>query len=171
MPTNALAAGALPGTGADAGPITSQGPQVDASAMKTPPASPTPPTGATGGPGGGPGGGAMPGQAPGPQDIEEALLKTVKVDTKLRGLLSKDGPIKRKDVIAVATEIVAERVMSAQAMAQYLSDMPEDPEQIKEWVQQHATTADNNLDQLLVMLHQSGEQDQQQGGAPTPPGG
>jgi len=166
-PMNALAAGALPGTGADAGPIASQGPEVNAAAMKTPPASPTPPTGAAGGPGGG----AAPGQPAGPQEIEEALLKTVKVDTKLRGLLSKDGPIKRKDVIAVATEIVAERVMSAQAMAQYLSDMPEDPEQIKEWVQQHATTADNNLDQLLVMLHQSGEQDQQQGGAPTPPGG
>jgi hypothetical protein len=163
MPMNALAAGAMPNTGADAGPIAGQGPKVDATAMQTPPAGPQPDAGGASPPpdaGGGP---------PGAPDVDEAIRKTVAVDAKLRSVLSKDGPIKRKDVIKIATELVAARVISAQSMAQYLSDLPEDPQDIREWVQKHATQADNNLNQLLVMLHRSGEPQDDQGGEQPPP--
>lgn len=160
MPMNALAAaaGALPGTGADAGPISGMGPKTDASAMETPPPGQQPDASGASPAGGTPGG------TPGMPDIEEAINKQVQIDAKLRSVLAKEGQIKRKDVINVATKLVADRVISAQSMAQYLSDLPEDPDDIREWVQQHATAADNNLNQLLVILHRSNEPQDETGG-------
>ncbi len=159
---NSLAAGALPNTGADAGPISAQGPQVDAKAMETPP---TPPTGGAGGAD----------QPSSPADVKDMIHKQAVVDAKLRQLLDEGGPIPRKEVITVATELVADRVMSAQSIAGYLSDLPEDPEAIREWVQRHANDAENHLQQMLVMLHGSEAPQGAAGGGPgmatgAPPG-
>lgn len=138
---NSLTDRALPGTGADAGSLSSQGPEVDKPALETPPSPDMPP---------------MPGgKQHSSKDLSQSIDNTLMIDSKLRRLLAQDGPIKRKDIIDMATEIVAERGMSAQAMAGYLADLPEDPQDIREWVQRHANAADQSLNQLLIALHGS----------------
>lgn len=167
MPNN-LTAGAVPAAGQDgalsgAGPITSQGPQVDASAMQTPSAGPPAPSS----------------QGIDIKDVYDVIHKQSAVDAKLRKLLDKDGPITRKDVTQVAIELVADRTMSAQAIAGYLADMPEDPDALREWVEVHAKEAETQLQQLLTLIHGAedsshpmdafGSQPPATGPSPTPP--
>lgn len=139
---NSLTDRALPGTGADAGAISAQGPEVDKPALETPPSAPSSPSG-------------MGGPLPSPKDIKDAIHNQSFIDSRLRGLLEEGGPVARKDVIQVATEIVAERAMSAQAIAGYLADLPEDPQDVREWVQRHANSAEQSLQQLMIALHGS----------------
>lgn len=126
---NALTDGALSG----AGPMAGQGPQVDAAAMQTPPAAPP--------------------QGIDIKEVYDVLHKQETVDRKFRTLLETGGPIARKNVTQAAVELVAERVMPAQAMAAILADLPEDPQQIREWVEQHAKTIEDQLQQLLTLVH------------------
>src|SRR5882672_5725380 len=136
MPNN-LMNGAMPAASADgalagAGELASQGPQVDATALQTPPAAPS--------------GISI-------SEVYDAIHKQSVVDRKFRQMLDEGGPISRKKVIQAATEIVAERVMSAQAIAGVLADLPEDPDAIREWVQEHAQTIKTQLQQLLQLVH------------------
>lgn len=89
-------------------------------------------------------------------DVKEAVSKQAAIDRALRGLLAEGGPIKRKEVIDMSVNLVASRVLSAQAMAGYLKDLPEDPTKVKEWVENHAATVEKNLDQIIAMLSGAG---------------
>lgn len=86
-------------------------------------------------------------------EAKDVIKKQATIDKRLRRLLEKGGPVARKDVVQVAVNLVAERVVSAQTMAGYLADLPEDPDAVREWVEKHAVEAENQLSQLLDMLH------------------
>lgn len=87
------------------------------------------------------------------EEARDAIRKQSVICQKLTSLLMEGGPVPKKKVVQVCTEIVAERVMSAQAIAGYLADLPDDPEAIREWVEKHAVEAENGLDQILEMVH------------------
>jgi hypothetical protein len=87
------------------------------------------------------------------QEVKDAILQQSAVDNGLRRLLKDPGPIQRKQVIDLAVSLVAKRVMTPQAMAGYLADIPEDPLQIRKWAAAHAKDVEKDLDQLLTLLH------------------
>lgn len=126
---NALTDGALAG----AGDIPTLGPETDKAALNTPPADEQPQT-------------TLP-------QVKDAIHKQAVIDQKLRAILDEGGPVPRKKVIQVATELVAERVLSAQAMAGFLIDLPEEPDAIREWVEAHAKEAETQLEQLMMLIH------------------
>jgi len=86
-------------------------------------------------------------------EAKDVLRKQGAIDRQLKGLLKEPGPVKRKQVIDVAVNLVAERIMSPQEMAGYLADLPEDGMQIRQWVVQHAKNVEQGLDQLIGMVH------------------
>ena len=138
MPNN-LVAGSAMGNGA------TQAPPAQGNALARPPtASPTPPKQVQ------------------LSEVKDVVLQQAAIDRSLRSLLKEPGPVKRKQVIDVAIDLVAKRAMSPQQMAGYLADLPEDPVQMRQWVSQHAANVEKGLDQLLQLLHGAA--------APTPAG-
>lgn len=87
------------------------------------------------------------------EELQEYIQKQAYIDVQLRSLLDANEPISRKKVINVCVGIVARRVMSAQAMAGFLKDLPTEPQAIREWVEQHAKEGETQLEQMLEMLH------------------
>lgn len=109
--------------------------------------------------GGAPDAAAQPEQAAGPQftldEVKDTIRKQASVDRKLQGLLAQPK-ITRDDVVQMAVELIAEKVLSAQAVAGYLADLPDDdPEKVRAWVEGHAKAAEQGLDQLLQFVHGS----------------
>ena len=100
---------------------------------------------------------AAPGDAPQKQvtyqQVKEVIHKQTRIDGLLRGLLADGGKnISRKQVMDMGVTLVAERVMSPQEVAGYLTDMPDDPVQLRNWVAKHAASAERGMDQLLSMI-------------------
>lgn len=96
--------------------------------------------------------------APSPQmftmdEVKEVIQQQSAVDRELRELLEKPGAITRKQVMDGAVRLVAKRILSAQAAAGYLIDLPTDPQLIRNWVERHAALADDHLTQLLAKVH------------------
>lgn len=141
MPNNlvGMADGSAQGPPAN-GPTADPAPQ---NALAAPPTAPAAPTGAP----------AAPQKQIHVNDATEVLNKQSTIDRGLRDLLKEPGPVPRKKVVDMAVDLVAKRVMTAQAMAGYLADLPEDPIKIREWAAAHAQTVETGLDQLIGMLH------------------
>lgn len=95
------------------------------------------------------------------QDVKEMILKQSTVDRALKNILKHGGPIKPKEVLDMASQLVGSRTVSAQQAAGYLSDLPDDPNKVREWCERHAREAESVLDQLLEMVQ----------GVEPPPGG
>jgi hypothetical protein len=107
-----------------------------------------------------------------PEKIKDAIHKVTVVDAKLSKILdtSTGGKVNRGDVVDAVIQIVAEGIMSPQTAAGFLADIPEDPSDIREWVQKHVTQAQTGLAQLVYAIHGSaGEQEQAQAGDQPPP--
>jgi hypothetical protein len=129
MPNN-LVAGSAMGNGA------TQAPPAPGNALVRPPmASPTPP------------------KQVHLSEVKDVVLKQATIDRALKDLLKEPGPVKRGQVVDMAVSLVAKQVMSPQAMAGYLADLPEDGMQIRQWAAQHAKNVEQGLDQLLQLLH------------------
>lgn len=86
-------------------------------------------------------------------EAKQVLQKQAAIDRALRGVLKEPGPVPRKKIVDMAVDLVAERVISAQAMAGYMADLPEDPVKIREWAAAHAMTVEKGLNQLIDMMH------------------
>jgi len=149
MPNNLVSPSAMADGGA-------QTPPPQQNALATPPTAPTP------------GAMATPQKSVHINEVKGVIGKQASIDRALRGLLKDGGPVPRKAVIDMAIELVAERTLSAQAMAGYLADLPEDPLEIRKWATTHAQTVEKGLDQLIGMVHGVGTADQSQPNANQP---
>ena len=139
----------------------------DEGAQGTPPATAPAPAAAAGAP-------AAPQKQIHINEVKGIIAKQAEIDRALRGLLKEPGPVARKKVIDMAVGLVANQVMSAQAMAGYLADLPEDPQAIRQWAAGHAQTVEKGLDQLMGMVHGVGFAEpptQNSGPAPNSVGG
>lgn len=93
-------------------------------------------------------------------EVKDLIHKQATIAAKLGALTADDGKATKKDVVQVATELIAERIMSAQEVAGLLKDLPTEPDKIAEWVNQHAANADAGLEQLVGFLAQNGVADE-----------
>lgn len=100
--------------------------------------------------------GAAPGQPPqrqvSYQQVRDTIMKQTRIDELLRGLLKSGQPISRKEVQDLAVTLVAERIMSPQQVAGYVTDLPDDPVQIRNWAMKHAAAAERGMDGLMSMI-------------------
>lgn len=107
-------------------------------------------------PGMGPGGPPQAGGQPQKQvtlvEVKDMIHKQAEVARELESVLKSGGPIKPKAVLEIATKLVANRVISAQQAAGYLSDLPDDPNKVREWCERHEREANQTLDQLMQMI-------------------
>jgi len=105
-----------------------------------------------------------------PDQLKDVIHKVAVINAKLAQILEDSpGPkIARSMVIKAVTEIVAEQCMSPTSAAQYLSDIPEDPGDIREWVQKHSDEAHMALAQAVYAMHGAAEPPPNQG-AEAPP--
>lgn len=104
--------------------------------------------------------GAPPGGAPVQRqvtvdEVKQAIKKQALIDGKMRALLKDGKPVPRKEAISMAVGLVAGRALSAEEMAGYLTTLPQDPMQVREWLEKHAEKIEANLGQMMQMLEQS----------------
>jgi hypothetical protein len=106
--------------------------------------------------------------------VREAIHKLSAVSASFDALLNK-GTVTRKEVVDAAIKLVARRIMSAQSMAQTLKDLPQDPADVREWLQRIAdgtVKSEQGLHQLLSGIRAPGHPaaDQLGPGFVMPPG-
>lgn len=101
-------------------------------------------------------------------DAKDMIHKQAEVDRQLKAILKEGGPIKPKEVLEMATRLVANRTITAQQAAGYLSDLPDDPNKVREWCERHAREADQVLDQLIQMVEGVEPTDPMASMQPTP---
>lgn len=82
-------------------------------------------------------------------EVTDLIHKQAAIDGALREVLRTPGPIDRKKVLDAAAKLVAKRVISAQAAAGYLIDLPKDPNLVRNWCERHAADAEGHLSQML----------------------
>lgn len=102
------------------------------------------------------------GAAPNINVVTEALNKQAHIDALMRQTMMIEGGPTRKDVVKLATEIIREGLMPATKMAQYLSDLPTEPMEVKKWLGTHAQAIEQGLGQAAQMLYGSTRQQQPQ---------
>ena len=92
-----------------------------------------------------------------PAQVKEAIHKAGVLDAKMSDLIDRSvgGKVNRAAVIKTMVEIVSEGIMTPQGAASFMADLPEDPGDIREWVQKHATDAQTGLAQLIYAIHGS----------------
>lgn len=113
----------------------------------------------------------QPGQngAQGGASLEEArdtLNKQLVIERRLMKALETGEAISRKQVQDMVSDFVAARLMPAQKGATTLADLPDKPEQIREWLTKHYREAAQSADQLTQMIQQAEAQQQGQQGGP-----
>lgn len=112
------------------------------------------PPAAPGGPAGpGAGGPAAPQKTATLDQVKGAIRKQSEIAHRLGSLLESGKPVERKDAIDACVGLVADRIFTAEEMAGYLTDMPQDPMQVRDWLSKHEQNADQNLDKLIAMVH------------------
>lgn len=96
--------------------------------------------------------------------VREIVRKQSRIVDGLDDLLEPGGDIKKKEVTSFAARLVADRILSAQEMAGYLIDLPDDPARIRTWVERHAKNTNEQLDQVMSMVQQMSQQNTAQPG-------
>lgn len=98
--------------------------------------------------------GAPPAQAPMPSvdELEEGLQKTVYLNARFRELLMAKKLPTRKDVMNLSSELLQRGILSAPRLATELATLPEAPDQIVKWLEQHYRTTAGQINQLSMLL-------------------
>lgn len=105
---------------------------------------------ATGAPPGMPG--AKPQKSVTVPEVKDAIRKQAVIDHALHNLIKSGKPVPRKDVISACIDLVAKRALSAEEMAGYLTTLPQDPMQVRDWVAKHAANVEQHLEAMLGMV-------------------
>lgn len=84
-------------------------------------------------------------------EVRDMLGKQMRIAGQLKELLD-DGNVNKKEVMNMATDLVAERVVSAEVMAGFLVDLPDDPNEVRKWAEKHSADADRTVEGLLDMI-------------------
>lgn len=87
--------------------------------------------------------------------FKEMHRKSALMDLALQKLLRQHGPISRRDIVDMAVKLVRDRLMSSAEMAKTLSDLPEEPFAIREWLQRHAMTVEQATNMMASIMHGS----------------
>lgn len=84
--------------------------------------------------------------------VKDAIKKQALIDHSLRGLLKSGKPVEKKDAISMGVSLVAQRVLSAEEMAGYFATLPNEPMQVRDWLENHAANVEGNLDKMMAMI-------------------
>lgn len=120
-------------------------------------------------PGGAP---QAPQNMPSVEDLEAGLQKTVYLRNKFRDLLAGKKLPSRKQVLDLSTDLIDNGILSAPRIANELATLPQDQDGITKWVEQHFQKTDQQVDQILTLLHgtQEPEPDYNNAGTTVVPG-
>jgi len=106
-----------------------------------------------------------------PELLQKAIHKMAVVTSRLTTVLEKPT-VTRSAIIQMMTEIVADDAMSPQTAATFLADIPEEPDDIREWAQRHSDKGHELLAQMAYAQHGSAQEEAAQApeAAMPPPG-
>ena len=101
-----------------------------------------------------------------PEKLQDAIYKMAEMTVRMSALAERPT-VARSDVVSAMIKIVTDGVMNPVMASGFMTDLPESPDDVKEWVQRHADKGHQLLAQMAYAQHGSAAPPPDQG-APAP---
>lgn len=117
----------------------------------------------------GPQGAPVPPSMPSVAELVDGLHKTAYLRGAFQHLLQSDKLPDKKAILSLSSDLLQKGILSAPRLATELATLPDNPEEIQKWVQQHFETTDRQVDQLAAILHNASDPGHPLNGGRAPP--
>ena len=106
-------------------------------------------------------------QPPSKEQLMDVAHRTSYVNSMLKGIIGKPN-LSPRDVIDSVGNLVAEQIMDPFMAAKYLTDLPTDTPQVRQWVAKHYVASRQSLQSVSEMLEAHGKMTRAAQNAPAP---